>query len=204
MAVIRREKGYVAGEKFEIVVKYSARDQQFSIAFPAKIAECMHASVATGSSEKEARTCFDKICKEFTESETRTRKVIVYRTDINIRVFEGEGSDRRFVFEKSDIHFCDCDCALGIGYEVLQESTITDKITYRNMQGGYRALKSGWEVIDWTEERETFFKKTVGALEKLIVAVHSYFQSSETLVKNIEQKNPLMQISYQENPTKQG
>jgi hypothetical protein len=41
MAVIRREQNYVAGEKFEIVVKYSARDQQFSIAFPAKVAECM-------------------------------------------------------------------------------------------------------------------------------------------------------------------
>jgi len=199
MAVIRREQNYVAGEKFEIVVKYSARDQQFSIAFPAKVAECMHASVATGPSEKEARTYFDKICKEYTESETRTRKVIVYKADINARVFEGEGSDRRFVFEKSDIHFCDCDCALGIGYEVLQESTITDKITYRSLRGDYRDLKSGWEVIDWTEEREAFFKKTVGALEKLIVAVHDYFKCKETLVKNIDQKNPLMQIGREEN-----
>ena len=164
----------------------------------------MHASVATGSSEKEARTYFDKICKEFTESETRTRKVIVYKADINARIFEGEGDARRFVFEKSDIHFCDCDCALGIGYEVLEESTITDKITYRNLRGDCSDLKSGWEVIDWTEEREAFFKKTVGALEKLIVAVDDYFKCKETLVKNIEQKNPLMQISYQENPTKQG
>jgi len=197
MAVIRKEQIYVAGEKFELVVKYSAKDQKFSIVFPAKVAECMRASVATGSSEKEARDCFNKICKEYTESATKVRKIIAYRTDINVRVFEGEGDDRKFVFEKNDIHFCDCDCALGIGYEVLEESTIKDKVTYQNLQGRYRDLKSDWEIIDWTEEREAFFKKTVGALEKLIVAVDGYFKCKETLVKNIEQKYPLMQIGYE-------
>ena len=197
MAVIRREKIYAAGEPFDLVVKYSARDQLFSIEFPLKVSENMHISSARGSSEKEARDYFDKICKKYTENETKTRKVIAYRTDINVRVFEGEGSDRRFVFEKNDIHFCDCDCALGIGYEVLQESTITDKVTYRSLRGDRRDLRDRWEVIGWTEEREAFFKNTVGALENLIVAVHSYFQSSETLVKNIEQKNPLMQIGHE-------
>jgi hypothetical protein len=197
MAVIRREKIYAAGEPFDLVVKYSARDQLFSIEFPLKVSENMHISSARGSSEKEARDYFDKICKKYTENETKTRKVIAYRTDINVRVFEGEGSDRRFVFEKNDIHFCDCDCALGIGYEVLQESTITDMVTYRSLRGDRRDLRDRWEVIGWTEEREAFFKNTVGALENLIVAVHSYFQSSETLVKNIEQKNPLMQIGHE-------
>ena len=197
MAVIRREKIYAAGEPFDLVVKYSARDQLFSIEFPLKVSENMHISSARGSSEKEARDYFDKICKKYTENETKTRKVIAYRTDINVRVFEGEGSDRRFVFEKNDIHFCDCDCALGIGYEVLQESTITDMVTYRSLRGDRRDLRDRWEVIGWTEEREAFFKNTVGALENLIVAIHSYFQSSETLVKNIEQKNPLMQIGHE-------
>jgi len=197
MAVIRREKIYAAGEPFDLVVKYSARDQLFSIEFPLKVSENMHISSARGSSEKEARDYFDKICKKYTENETKTRKVIAYRTDINVRVFEGEGSDRRFVFEKNDIHFCDCDCALGIGYEVLQESTITDMVTYRSLRGDRRDLRDRWEVIGWTEEREAFFKNTVGALENLIVAVHSYFQSSETLVKNIEQKNSLMQIGHE-------
>lgn len=199
MAVIRKEHIYVAGEKFDLVVKYSARDQQFSIEFPLKVSENMHVYSAIGSSEKEARAYFDKICKEYTENETKTRKVIAYRTDINVRVFEGEGSDRKFIFERSDMHFCDCDCALGIGYEILQESTITDKVTYRSLRGDRRDLRDRWEVIDWTEEREAFFKNTVGALENLIVAVHSYFQSSETLVKNIEQKNPLMQIGHKKN-----
>jgi len=197
MAVIRREQIYVAGEKFDLVVKYSVRDQKFTIAFPAKIAECMHAEIALGSTEKETRSYFDRICKEYVENVTKVRKVIAYKTEMNVRIFNGEDNDRKFVFERNDISFCDCDCALGIGYEVLQESTITDMVTYRSLRGDRRDLRDRWEVIGWTEEREAFFKNTVGALENLIVAVHSYFQSSETLVKNIEQKNPLMQIGHE-------
>ena len=83
-----------------------------------------------------------------------------------------------------------------MGYEVLQESTIKDNVSYRRLSGSRFDLKSDWTVIDWTEERELFFKKTIGSLENLIMMIDDYFKNKEKLIEKIDQKSPLIQIGY--------
>jgi hypothetical protein len=196
MAVMRRERIFIAKELFVLVVKYSAKNQKFTIEFPAAVAEAMHVTVARGSSEKEARDYFNKICKEYETEKTKHRKVIAYKIDINAHICEDEGDEYRVIFDRKDIHFSDCDSALGMGYEVLQESTIKDNVSYRRLSGSRFDLKSDWTVIDWTEERELFFKKTIGSLENLIMMIDDYFKNKEKLIEKIDQKSPLIQIGY--------
>lgn len=196
MPVVSREK-ISFGDKgdFKKEIVYSSKSKDFTIALPDWMAEIVGYDKICYHTEDGADKRFWEAYEEYKKRLTKRQKVIAYIVQINADVSSENGEE--CLLSKNDISFFEGDYAFGIGYKVLTESVYDDRKTYYDMENHRITLNGEWTIIDWTEQREKFFKETIKDLENLILRVNEFFQDNNKLLKLIDNKK---YIKYNESP----
>jgi len=193
MPVVSREKITFPGHgEFVKKIKYTSRSESFSIDLPNWMAESLDYSRVEGNTEIIARRKFDEAYEEYKARKTSIRKVIAYAVQIHAYIFD---ENDVCLLNKKDITFFEGDCAFGMGFKILHESTYNDRITYYVADGHRHKvdINDGWIVIDWTEDREKFFKETMKELESLILRVNKFFEDDKKFLDMIDNNQRLLE-----------
>lgn len=168
------------------------KDGVFHIRLPMAARDILKCDEISAPTLKEVEKLWDEKMGKYKSARTIERKVIYYRIQCNSSEYEGE-----------DISFCD-GVALAVAAQVLTET----KGTYSDGKKSYsyRVEKSSLPdsmtrvdrsfhglqnedpdcMIDWTPEREAFFKQVGEAIDQLIVKLDSVLNNRERLLEIID------------------
>ena len=182
------------------------KDGVFKIIIPTTAREILGIKEVTADTVEKVERLWMKKIEEYKTAKTTTRKVIHYRFENNSSIMGPDSKDpddQICIYSSSDISFCNgVAIALSAGVFIEAETVYSDgKKTYRyeevestfpsSMHGShtdfgpsvrYRedSLKS---MIDWTPEREAFFKQMGEAIEQLILKMDGVMNDKKKLLE---------------------
>lgn len=193
MAVVKTQDLQLPTGRFKLKVKCDAGGE-FSADFPSPMVYILGRSKAKGKSLKECETDFWAGVQDFKEAHTQKRKVIAY-------MMEG-GGDLAFrcgiamqltavVYEETKIAV-DGEKPRCEYSEV--ESTLPDEMTYVGNRYSHYTFPQNAELIDWTPEREAFFKNLGDAMLAVVKAV-SEIRDADKLLALMESGSQLKLIA---------
>lgn len=133
MPIIKRQRTWCGGIETTLIIKYSTKEKIFIADLPEQIAQALGKNRVWSETEDKAERAFYEAGKEYKERQTTIRKVIAYRIEIQASI----SRDDKNVLSREDIHFTDCDHAMGLGYKVLNETKFGDKVNYHYLNGNY-------------------------------------------------------------------
>lgn len=135
MAVVKSEKTIFEGANFVVRIRFSARSGLFSITLPEAVNQGMGVKEITSDTLNGVQAEYKKTLKEYRNSKTTERKVIVYQVEGNAWVYrrsddspgrvhsdDDADDDATVLFQANDISFGD-GCGLMIYAEVMIERT---------------------------------------------------------------------------------
>ncbi len=170
----------------------------FRIRLPMAAREILKCDEISAPTLKEVERLWDEKVREYKAARTVERKVIYYKVSSNSNLYGPDEHD-----PSDDISFCE-GVAIAVAAQVLTET----KITYSNGEETYsyrrerctlpgsmcdvdRSFRPDHEdeydhVIEWTPEREVFFKELGEAIEKLILKMNSLLGDRKQLLAVID------------------
>ena len=161
------------------------RDMVFIIDLPTHIAEFLDRKDVRAETQTEVTKLFDEQLKVYKKRQTISKKVIAYKIAINCDLY-GKDRPEEHHIRRDDIKFCD-GTALSIGYHILNESDFQGKKIYHYVDSNkFTRMESNWNIIEWTEKRENFFKRTERDLEDLILIIDKFFGDTERALSFID------------------
>jgi len=197
MPVVKTETILIDGQEFKLQVRVNA-DGKFRIKVPGMFREKIGCSKeVVESTMDKAMKAFEKLGKQYRAAQTTTRKVILYKCGMQARIIGADGECKLDV-DDSGCHFTP-GVVLAVAAVVAEEST-----TYRGeglrSYKSYKGLESSIpeslseklrsdddpEVLEWTPEREEFFRQIGLAMEDLILRLNSVFGDTKKLLKFID------------------
>ncbi|KKL57554.1 hypothetical protein LCGC14_2234230 [marine sediment metagenome] len=176
---------------FMMIVKLSARDGTFSIELPEKIGKTLGKEFVTGKTLESVETAFSKSLKEYKKLLTKRKKVIWYEFKKVCNIRDEKGG---CVLTRQEISFCE-GTAVQLNYDIMYEHDVAgDKtLLWKNGNWTGKSIRDNPTYMDWTEDREQFFKDTKQFLEMLILRADKFFSSDKkTLLKMIDSKTRLL------------
>ena len=201
MATVKTEKIYIGG-RIEFIKKVNCDSAgRFSIKLPGEWVEILEYTHVYAGSLADVEKAFDKARKDFTDANTTTRKVILYKIECTAHIEEGTGENRRYLYDIDQVHFCN-GVAIDFGAGVYEEQEIrkpSGDCTYKYvflessipLQNHILDVKphSGWDRAEnqmpWTEEREKFFAYIATAMHKMVLQL-SEVQEKDKLLEFID------------------
>ena len=168
-----------------------------------KILQCEEISAPT---LKEVEDLWDEKVEEYKQARTVERKVIYYRFESNSAICRPDPNDPEgleCIFDSDDISFCE-GVAIAVSAQVLTETTITysDGKEFRTYNETKSSLPSSMtnvdrsyvpganedrdQIIEWTPERELFFKELGEAIETLILKMDNLLKDQKQLLEAID------------------
>jgi len=200
MPVVKTETIHIDGKEFKLQVRVNA-DGKFRIKVPGMFQEKIGCSkeVVEPTMDK-AWKAFNKLWKQYRAAQTTTRKVILYQCGMQARIIGADGECKLDV-DDSDCHFTP-GIVLAVAAVVAEESTTyrgEGQRSYKNYKGLDSSIpeslsrklrrvgcKDDSEVLEWTPEREEFFRQIGLAMEDLILRLNSVFGDTKKLLKFID------------------
>lgn len=219
MPVVKSTKTHFESEPFVVRVRFSSRSGSFAITLPKAIEQLMGVGEITSDTLKGVEAKYKSILKEYRDSQTTERKVIVYKVEGNARVFRRpdgtpghtHDDDASVLFEANDISFAD-GCGLTIFAQVMMERTLRSGdnesyISYEAVEdtslpgsldsADHRVADQfgtteGVLVVDWIPEREAWFAHVGSQLEDLVMKVCKTLGDPEVALQLIDSGRLLM------------
>lgn len=192
MVKISKETINVPGVgEFIVEVEYAVRKKSFIIKLPDKVKETIGKAMVAAETFDDAKDQFSESIKEYNNAKTIERKVIVYHFRATAWVMDEE--ERRCIFREDEVSFAK-GTALDLFYEVLVEKTLFNRKSYHYLNGNYAyGDNEGFQVMDWTEQREDFFKMLNKGLQHTIMKAHAFFNANnDDIMKFIDSGGKLL------------
>lgn len=193
MPIVKTDTGYWPGYEYKRQVRYTNKDG-FTCAIPAEAARVIGYASVGGKSCDDCIRNWEKAMEDWETSNTVTTKVILYRVQRNICMTTRPdvpvaGQDHlswKCTMSEKDISFCD-GMALAVTAGVFEEKAITlngkvrhnydvirdqlpDSIEERASTLEYSyGRPDDVKRLEWTPEREDFFRKIARGMEALIL-----------------------------------
>lgn len=152
------------------------------------------------------REIFERLCRKYREGVRTSRKVILYILKYSLGGHDQE--HREMAFEQGVGLALDWD----VGWEIKLGSERAQYLDYdpcdpanknlctgRSMRlgGNGRVERESTIALDWTEEREEFFRKLDDRLKQLIANSRAYLDNGEDLVKLIESGTAMKALGFE-------
>ncbi len=203
MATVKTTTIGCLGREYKQVIRYKSSRSRFYITLPGELPE----NEVSGKTEDEVVKSFKKAISDFTESVTKTEKVILYGYEVAAYITspnKDEYNDREIIFNSGD---SDCDFGpkfgnadgiqislwvdvcekttrvFGDGKDVMTYKEIEETLIPESLCAGQRS-RWDWEranEIPWTQETEDFFVRAGLGFEKLILQLNAVFGSTKGL-----------------------
>lgn len=178
--------------KFIRVVNFNQKTG-FTCKLPEEAASVLGISEVRGETLKQCNEAFEKAVKDWTDSKTKTRKVILYSVERNAHITDSEKGDdgeykfTRLLLQKHDIHFTKgsgLGLAVTAGVYTEHEITVNGAVRFNyewiahqfpsclevgDQRLGWARGEKARNCMDWTPERHEFFEKIASGLSKLIL-----------------------------------
>jgi len=184
MAVVKTEKRPFGGEVVELKVKCDS-EGEFSASLPAFAIATLGYNIVTAKSLEEAIKKWSKAGADYTSTQTKCEKVILYLVSANAYIWDDKAD--KLIHNYQDRAHSREGISLSVIATVANEFQLTlpdGKVRYR-----YEEVESGlpksmdefshfnyWNHGDqekhrliWTQEREDFFTKIGRAMESVII-----------------------------------
>lgn len=229
MAVVKSTKTFFEGAPFVMRIRFSSRDGRFAITLPKAIKRSMGIDEVGSDTLNGVNVEYKRVLKEYRDSKTAERKVIVYKVEANVWVYRRsdgtpghphDDDDASVLFQVRDISFGD-GCGLTLFAEVMVERTLQsgDKkyVSYKVVEdtilpNGLRKSdgrvadefgKTGEDVhvIDWTPERERWFAHVGRQLEDMVMNVCKTLGDEDVALELMDSGRMLMAPREQEKPS---
>ena len=219
MAIVKTSKQRFEGAQFTVRVRFSSKDGRFEITLPNAITRLTGVKEVGSDTLDGVEAEYKSALKEYRESKTTERKVIVYKVEANAWVFRrADGTpghvhddDASVVFHADDISFAD-GCGLTLYAAVMIERTLTPtdgepSISYetvedtglpRSLEHSDHGVVHGYgaddeaQVIDWTPEREAWFAHVGRQLEDMVINVYKTLGDTKKALKLMDSGRMLM------------
>ena len=230
MAVVKSTKTFFEGAPFVARIRFSSRSGSFAITLPKAIQRSMDIDEVSSDTLGGVNAEYKRVLKEYRDSKTTERKVIVYKVEANAWVYRRsdgvsgrphDDDDANVLFQVRDISFGD-GCGLTLFAEVMIERTLQsgDKsyVSYEGVKdtalpeslskGDGRVAdqhgKTGDEVhvIDWTPERKKWFAHIGRQLEDMVMNVCKTLGDEDTALELMDSGRLLMAPKEQEKPAR--
>jgi hypothetical protein len=178
--------------RFMKIVKYSTKQQMFTIELPEWMKPVLDAKEARAETQAGVEREFKKLCDAYKESVKKTKKVIAYIVQMTGTAKKGKGDDYTVIKKWDDISFFNGDFALGLGYVVLNETELNGKKTYRTLRDSYFNVTDDHKIIPWTQEAENFFENANNSLQSLMLKLDAFFSDEEKVLEAIQTTKNLL------------
>lgn len=195
MAKVKTERRTFNGAGFQFDYHCDS-DGEFSCQLPPQVHQLLGVSRVVGRTLSEVENNVKKTIAEYDAATTTKRKVICYKFQASCRI---KDSDGRLVLELKEVSFSS-GCALSLGAAVYTEDHVArrgqhDQYNYKKEQSTIPVSLSdridvrSWlsephaNLLEWTPEREEFFRQMGLALEKLILKLHELTGDNEGLAQ---------------------
>lgn len=206
MATVSTETIYFNGAQYRLVYNVDAKGI-FYLNIPVEMSERLVIErKQTADTLEKLKQIWKRLFKEYEAASTVTRKIIVYRMEVNAEIHNGVDD---FLIKKDDISFAG---GLALSFEAgvfnLHTTTTGNKVSesHEHVRSNipssaslthleYWEWKNGkYGYMDWTEEREKFFIDLIHAFENLILKLDGFLNTSaqEKLLKIIDQRLKLL------------
>lgn len=191
MATISKEKIYFNDKPFMRTIRYSVKLTKFLIKLPTEVSVAMCVDDVAGDSESDVIDNFKAILKEYSGKKAKKKKIIVYKFPMSGEVKAGRKTHTFSDGYSSDAHN---DYSLGIHYRIMFKCKLGDQDYYAHSDGTRDrwGLEDEDKSIDWTVERELFFKDLKDSLGKLMLKVDKFLCNKKSIMKMIESKTKLL------------
>lgn len=175
------------------ITRLLLRKKRFAIKLPEWMHETLGYKEVFGDTLDHVDYAFTKAIMEFEELEKDKRKVILYRLKINVIISEynDEGKFVRVSLRREDMYFQKGSTALSLWWCLAYELTsqFTGKVVYTYLNGNHISRdeigKSRENVIEWTLQREGFFKALQLQLDSLILKAHTFFSQEPEEIREL-------------------
>ncbi len=198
MPTITKCRAYFGGYYYQRTVTFSLKSKKFIVNLPKECTKVLPYWEISAESMKELEERFTQASNDYCSKTAKRRKVIVYRIEPHLVENEvpldpgNPGGDK------------------GVGLSVF--ATVMNELTYESerRRKTYEEIDSsipvplghtwsrldelhdGYQVIDWTPEREEFFRKLGVALIELVKRCHDEFGEKQKLLKAIDNGSRLL------------
>ncbi len=193
-----KQLGAYPGNKWVKAYNFDSKRGVFTISMPAAFQELFPDHKVSGASLDDVDKALSEAMKKWDSVQTTTRKVILYRFAINM--WEKNKTNQKAKKVRTDFKGSSFEKApefgLGFEYEVAMERVINKKaeyyrlkdedsdegedfkwkvnILYPNKDNNRWDEPTSTQVVDWSEERETFFSNLQASLIRVINTVLAF------------------------------
>ena len=219
MPVVKSEQIRFEHELFVKKIRFSSRSGLFAITLPKQLEKRMDIGEVTSETLVGVEKAFKEAIARYKAAQTTSRKVIVYKIEANAWVYrkpDGQPAtehdhDAEVVFQESGISFAE-GCGLTIYADVMIENTLVTadgqkSKSYEDVEhsiprslgrdGGHR-IADRWGtvddavVIDWTPEREAWFRHVGTQFEDLVMKVFTTLGDTKKALQLMDAGRMLM------------
>lgn len=193
---VKTEKFVILGKDYRAQIIFDSEREVFRIKFPKYVKDVVTWEDASGKTLAEAREEWDRIIKEYGERVATRRKVILFTTKAEVRRQDPDpGEDRGG--SRWNVKEFDYEGILKIRFFVGYETTKGDEKEYKDELGHRpdqhftyygRNIGDDVKVIDWTQEREDFFRSLIDTIERAKERMDTVFgfENVHELTANID------------------
>lgn len=192
MATVKTQDLQLPTGRFKLQVKCDSSGE-FSAAYPPEMVRMLGKSKATGKSLKECETDFWAGVQDFKTANRKTRKVIAYRIETEGRSFRS-GIGCNLTAQVYEEEFIEVDGQDPRKEYTELENSLPDEMTTLGMGESNYSYPQRAKIIDWTEEREAFFKHLGESLLAVINAV-AEIRNTEKLLELVDSGSKLTLVT---------
>lgn len=175
MPVVSQQEVYLTiGTKWKLVIKYSSREGRFFTDLPDSyqgFADCLE---VWGNTESEVRGAFWDIDKQYKKAKEVRKKMLYFSFQSTASVMDDEKD--KCIFSSEDISFVKGN-ALSFDWHVIFKVTLKGRVSYVDEDNSNFDVDSRKSLLDWTLEREKFFKSFDQAILSLIMRADKFFNN---------------------------
>jgi hypothetical protein len=186
MAIIQKENIQICGASVFIkITKFSAKSHKFSIELPDHYKELFDTKTIESETLNDVNKKFNQMIKDYDKLKSTRKKVISYRFSYN-GYLEKDGKtvlDTRPSYKQDEED--KQSSSISIHYEIIYRYKLDRYETFQKEDGSNAYSSHDDTVIDWTPEREKFFKDFVETIGILAYRGKNFFDQKD-VIKQID------------------
>jgi hypothetical protein len=184
MAIIQKENIQICGaSEFTKITKFSAKTHKFSIELPEHYKKLFDTKTVESETLNGVNKKFNQMIKDYDKLKSTRKKVISYSFSYD-GYLENNGKpvlDTREDYQQDEEH--KQRSYISVSYKIIYLYKLDHYETYQNEDGSSAYSSHDDKVIDWTAEREDFFKNLVKSIAILAYKGKNFFDQDDVLLK---------------------
>jgi hypothetical protein len=171
-------------------VHLDPRSGPFYINPPEEVMELMGVKTVSATKMVEVLKKFNELMVEFYKQSIRVRKIIAYKINISATIYSyGDNGDViECLLNRNDVPFCKGK-GLQIEWGIYEERTYGFHVSYAKKcsDGTSYVIHDigGRKIIDWTEQRESFFRSIDKCMDELLLRIHRQIDVQQEDLANL-------------------